>query len=827
LSFTITNPNPTTALTGVALTDVLPAGLSVANATTSVCGGTNNLVVTAATRTIALSGASINQGGTCQFSVTVTGAAQGVQNNLTGNVASTNGGQGNTASASITVINPPTLAKSFTPNQIQLNGTSILQFTLANPNTSLALNTLAFTDTLPGGVTAPNTAATTVCGDGSYSITANVISFSKPSLAGTTNCVFSVIVTGTTVGLKTNLTSTVTTANSNPGTAATANLTVVAPPTIGKEFSPTSIIAGGTSTVTLTLTNPNTTGPLTNASFSDTLANMTAVGGPVTGTCGASPNTLVANATVLNFTGITIPNNNGMCTVIFSVTSSTVGVQPNTTSGVTTAQTSVAGTASNTANLTVIAPATPPTITAATDVRRSQGNLVASANSQIATVNDDNQTENTLVVTVRAVGGAGTGTGTATVNGVTISNILVDAAGNVTANVVADATATTANFTLRVTDAQSTFSETTLSVTIVVGGFEADVAPRPNGDGNGRVNGGDVTQMQRFVVGLDKPYQSNEFQRIDTAPRLAPDNVTLMLGDGSINGGDVTQAQRYAVGMDGGTTAAGGPTAPPPPPPMSESEQISEAQTESVTTAPEANIYTVTAVRQSLTASTLTVAIALNSDAGSTGASSVSGTLRFLPGEIATPTNIRLGSGAPVNTSFFPNETETAMGKLGFTINAPVNQTFALGQQQLLLIDFTVVGTGSTVLSFDDSQAQRFVGGVNGSPASTTPPTFPTNTVSLSPTAATASVSGRVTTAKGNGIRGVEVSLTDSEGQVRTTLTKEGGYYQFDDVEVGSSYIIKATAKRYIFSEPTQLLNINEETEEVNFIANPIKRLIL
>jgi hypothetical protein len=41
--------------------------------------------------------------------------------------------------------------------------------------------------------------------------------------------------------------------------------------------------------------------------------------------------------------------------VIFSVTSSTVGGQPNTTSGVTTTQTPTAGTASNTATLTVTA----------------------------------------------------------------------------------------------------------------------------------------------------------------------------------------------------------------------------------------------------------------------------------------------------------------------------------------------------------------------------------------------------------------------------------------------------------------------------------------
>jgi hypothetical protein len=61
---------------------------------------------------------------------------------------------------------------------------------------------------------------------------------------------------------------------------------------------------------------------------------------------------------------------------------------------------------------------------------------------------------------------------------------------------------------------------------------------------------------------------------------LAADNTTLALGNGSINGGDVTQAQRYAVNLDGGTTAAGGPTGPPPP--SNAGEQITNARGKSI-----------------------------------------------------------------------------------------------------------------------------------------------------------------------------------------------------------------------------------------------------
>jgi uncharacterized repeat protein (TIGR01451 family) len=123
-------------------------------------------------------------------------------------------------------------------------------------------------------------------------------------------------------------------------------------PTIAKYFLPTSIVSGGTSAITLTLSNSNGIA-LTNASFSDTLAGMSAVDGPVTGTCvGTVPNTLVAGTTSLAFSGIALPGQ-GSCTVVFSVTSDTLGVHPNTTSGVTTTETPSAGMVSNTANLTV------------------------------------------------------------------------------------------------------------------------------------------------------------------------------------------------------------------------------------------------------------------------------------------------------------------------------------------------------------------------------------------------------------------------------------------------------------------------------------------
>jgi hypothetical protein len=102
------------------------------------------------------------------------------------------------------------------------------------------------------------------------------------------------------------------------------------------------------------------------------------------------------------------------------------------------------------------------------------------------------------------------------------------------------------------------------------------------------------------------------------------------------------------------------------------------------------------------------------------------------------------------------------------------------------------------------------------------------NTISgctLAPTAATVSISGYATSHTGRGIVNVRLSLTDSKGEVRTATTNAFGYYQFDDVQAGETYILSAAEKHYTFSQPMQVLNVNDETSEVNFIANSEKRL--
>src|SRR5262249_60832742 len=105
-----------------------------------------------------LTGATITTNSQCKFSVTVTGAAAGSYTNTTGNVTSTNGGTGNSATANLTVANAPTITKAFGAASILVNASTSLTFTINNPNTTLGLTGIAFTDSLPAGlkVATPN-----------------------------------------------------------------------------------------------------------------------------------------------------------------------------------------------------------------------------------------------------------------------------------------------------------------------------------------------------------------------------------------------------------------------------------------------------------------------------------------------------------------------------------------------------------------------------------------------------------------------------------------------------------------------------------------------
>ena len=87
----------------------------------------------------------------------------------------------------------------------------------------------------------------------------------------------------------------------------------------------------------------------------------------------------------------------------------------------------------------------------------------------------------------------------------------------------------------------------------------------------------------------------------------------------------------------------------------------------------------------------------------------------------------------------------------------------------------------------------------------------------VSSTAADAKVSGRVLTADGNGLRGARVTMIDSRGMVRTVTTSSLGYYLFDEVEIGETYVIGVVSRRYRFA--SRPVTVDDSLTEVDFVG--------
>ncbi len=339
LNFTITNSGPV-ALTAVAFTDALPAGLTVSTPNGLNPGtGCNGTVPTAVagSGTVSLTGASLGVGASCTFAVNVTGIAAGVQNNSV--MVNSSGGAGNTSTATVTVIAPPGITKSFGAPSMPLNGSTTLSFTVTNSNTTTALNGLAFTDTLPVGlsIATPNGLSGS-CGGGTIIAAAGStsVSLTGATLAASASCTFSITVNGVAVGTQNNTTSAITSTNGGSGAPATATTLVVGPPAITKAFTPNAIIVGAMSQLTFTISNANAGAPLNGVAFTDTLPAGVVIATPngLTGSCGGGTITAGAGLTTISLTGATLPAS-GSCTFSVNVNGTGLGMPlTNTTSQV-------------------------------------------------------------------------------------------------------------------------------------------------------------------------------------------------------------------------------------------------------------------------------------------------------------------------------------------------------------------------------------------------------------------------------------------------------------------------------------------------------------
>jgi uncharacterized repeat protein (TIGR01451 family) len=303
------------------LTDNLPNGLVASAPGSTTCpGGTLSISATSVTVsgvTLGAAPASSSGSTSCTFTFTVSTSADGTYVNTI--PAGTIGGSSHgSASATLTTTAVRGI-KSFSPTSIPRTGSSVLTITLYNRSPTSAAIT-SFTDsltTMGSGITVGTTgAATTTCGGtltaaaGSTSIT--LAGGSIPAVSGTTEgrCTITVPIDADRVASSGTRRNTVpagalqTDKGSNT-VAFTANLAITSPITVSKAFSPSTVVTGGQSRATITLTRTGGAALMTDLAFSDPLPSgfvIAAVPNAVT-TCAGASLTAVPGATSFSMTG--------------------------------------------------------------------------------------------------------------------------------------------------------------------------------------------------------------------------------------------------------------------------------------------------------------------------------------------------------------------------------------------------------------------------------------------------------------------------------------------------------------------------------------------
>lgn len=99
-----------------------------------------------------------------------------------------------------------------------------------------------------------------------------------------------------------------------------------------------------------------------------------------------------------------------------------------------------------------------------------------------------------------------------------------------------------------------------------------------------------------------------------------------------------------------------------------------------------------------------------------------------------------------------------------------------------------------------------------------TPTPALTPTPTPTPTPSTATISGRVTTPFGQGLRNAVVSMIDAQGLRRTATTSSFGIYSFENVLIAPGYTLTVTSKRFRFAPKT--MDITGTLSDIDFVGS-------
>ncbi|HEX3102773.1 MAG TPA: carboxypeptidase-like regulatory domain-containing protein, partial [Pyrinomonadaceae bacterium] len=181
--------------------------------------------------------------------------------------------------------------------------------------------------------------------------------------------------------------------------------------------------------------------------------------------------------------------------------------------------------------------------------------------------------------------------------------------------------------------------------------------------------------------------------------------------------------------------------------------------------------------------------------------------------------DVMLGAGAPEGATLNVNADDAANGNIGIVENfngaAASITAIPAGATRIARVRFHVLdgaAAGTSRVDFDNSVINGVTSDVNGMLLSAN---YEGGDVSVSSSRGV-TVSGRVTSSDGHGIRGATVTIVGGDGLTKTATTSAFGYYVFDEIPAGSS-TISVASRQYRFASRTVL--VGDNLADVNFVG--------
>jgi uncharacterized repeat protein (TIGR01451 family) len=373
LTITLTNSTTGTTITGINLTDTMPADLTVVSVGSTTCtptGAPTSSTLSFTATTVTIAGGTLPPNSTannsCTITATVTSTVGGLRTNTiaandvtnTQNLPSTAASaninfRGITGTKSFTRATPPppgSLATELLPGEVGTftitlnNPTSVnltgIAFTDTFPNTNLQLNTPPNVTNTCGGTVTPNNRANP---NPDQIILGNTIP-ERGSIPAGGSCTITFDVVAQSVGSFLNrINNNSITNDQNAGNANNIDAPTVTVPgiRISKVFNPTTTTVNGISTAIITVENLNDAQNLTGIVIPDVLPNNLLVANPpnASTTCTSGLVRREDNTTVLSggenrfrLVGASL-NANSTCTFQVDLTPTTTGNKVNSFNG--------------------------------------------------------------------------------------------------------------------------------------------------------------------------------------------------------------------------------------------------------------------------------------------------------------------------------------------------------------------------------------------------------------------------------------------------------------------------------------------------------------